>query len=360
MSTHLPSKHKVILLKEFGKPLSIEEAPTPIPKNEEVLIKVIGVGICHTDVHTWKGEWKNLGRPPRLPFILGHEIVGVVVAKGEKVPDTIKIGQKVLVYSWGYLEEDEYTIRGYTHLAKKHIHLAAAIDGGLREYFLVPTYKFLVNVTELEDLPAVAPLGCAGITTYRAVKKVKQYLDPGDYVVIVGLGGLGSYACQWVKALMPYVGLIGIDVREEAIEFASKLVKFDALINASKEDPIKTLKEITKGRGVKAIIDLVGSNKTFPVYLYTLSKLGIYVLIGMMGMEVNIPLTMPLITNEWTIIGSVIGTLAEQYEVVEFARRGLINYKAVVTKRLKPEEVTEAFESLDKGRVIGRQVVIFE
>lgn len=356
----LPAKYKAALIREFGKPFSVEELPTPTPKGEEVLIKVAGAGICHTDVHVWKGDWKDVGIPPKLPFIVSHEITGTVVAKGEKVPDTIKIGQKVLVYAWGYLEEDEYTIRGYTQLAKKPFHLGVVAEGGLREYFLAPSYRFVVDAEGLEDLPAAAPLACAGLTTYRAVKRIKPYLDPGDYVLIVGLGGLGSYASQWVRALAPHVSLIGVDIREEALEFASKITKFDALINASKEDPVKAVREITKGKGVKAVLDIVATGKTIPLYLYTLSKTGMYVLVGMMGVDAHIPALLPILVNEWSIVGTVVGTLAEQYEVIEAARRGLINYRAVVTRRLKLEEATEGFEALEKGKVLGRQVVVFE
>jgi len=360
MSVSIPPKHRAALMKEFGKPFSIEELPTPTPKGEEVLIKVAGAGICHSDIHVWKGDWKDVGIPPKLPFILSHEITGTVVAKGEKVPESVKIGQKVLVYAWENSEEDEYTIRGHTQLANKPSHLAVETDGGLREYFLIPHYKFAINAEGLEDLPAAAPLACAGLTTYSAVKKVKPHLEPGDHVLIVGLGGLGSYATQWIKALVPYANLIGVDVKEDAIEFAAKLSKIDNVINASKEDPLKAVREITKGKGVKVVIDLVGSGKTLPVYLYTMSKLGIYVLVGLMGADAHIPRLLPIPSYEWTITGSFVGTLAEQYEVVEAVKKGLINYKAPVTKRLKLEEASEGFEALEKGKVIGRQVVVFE
>ncbi|MEM4623563.1 MAG: alcohol dehydrogenase catalytic domain-containing protein, partial [Desulfurococcaceae archaeon] len=82
----IPSTHKVAFVREFGKPLSIEEVPTPKPKGTEVLVKISGAGICHTDVHVWEGVWKPAGIPPRLPWIISHELTGIVVDKGEKVP----------------------------------------------------------------------------------------------------------------------------------------------------------------------------------------------------------------------------------------------------------------------------------
>lgn len=352
--------HRVAFIKEFGKPFVIEEVPTPEPKDREVLVKVIGVGICHTDVHVWKGDWAAGGLPPGLPFIPSHEIVGEVVAKGDKVPEEVKVGRKVLVYAWGWAKEDEWVNKGLTHLNDTPLHLGVATSGGLREYFLVPNYRFLVDVEGLEDLPAVAPLGCAGLTTYRATKKILPFLELDDYVVVVGLGGLGSYQVQWLRALAPHVNVVGVDVKDEAIDFVSKIVKLDAVVNASKVDPVKTIMELTKGRGAKVVVDLVANAKTIGVYLNILMKTGVYLLVGMMGIEATIGPLVPFIASEKAILSSVVGTLQEQVEVVRAARRGMVNYRAVVTKRLKLEEATEAFEALEKGKVIGRQVVVFE
>jgi D-arabinose 1-dehydrogenase-like Zn-dependent alcohol dehydrogenase len=355
----LPKTHKAALLREFGKNLEIEEVPTRLPTGAEVLIKTAGAGLCHTDIFMWKGEWLKRGRPPKIPFILGHEVTGTIVGRGQHVPERWKEGDKVLVYCFQWEDEDdEYVLKGLTNLANKNAHLGIVVDGGLQEYLYVPHYKFLVNAEGLEDLAAASTLGCAGITSYRAVKNALGYVDPGDYVAVIGLGGLGSYAVQWVKGLMPYTNLIGVDTRDEAIEFACKLAKIELTVNASNTDPEKVLREATKGKGVKVILDFVGTHRTVGTYINILAKGGVYVLVGLMGAEASIPLT-PHVECERTIKGSFIGTLAEAHEMVEMVRKGMINHRAVVTRRYKLEEVNEALRALEEGKLLGRQIIEF-
>ncbi len=264
---------------------------------------------------------------------------------------------KVLVYPWQYAEEDQLTIKGFTQLARKRLRLGLDVDGGLQEY-LATNYKFLVDVDGLEDIPALAPLGCAALTTYRAAKRIRPYIEPEDYVVVVGLGGLGSYAVQWVKSLMPYSRLVGIDVRDETLEFTSKLANIDVLINASKEDPIKVLNELTRGLGVKAVIDLVGSPEVVSKYINIVDTLGVYMIVGLMGAP-NVPIPRPrIVRSEITVTGTYTGSLPDQHEVISLVKRGLVKYREVVTRRYKFEEVNEAFNALKESKVVGRTVVL--
>ncbi|MEM3463828.1 MAG: zinc-binding dehydrogenase [Candidatus Bathyarchaeia archaeon] len=356
----LRKTHKAAVLREFGKNLSIEEVPTQLPTNAGVLVKTAGAGLCHTDIPMWKGEWSQMGMPPKTPFILSHEATGVVVARGQDVPDEWKEGDKALVYPFQWEGEDEYVIRGLTNLANKGVHMGIVKDGGLQEYLYVPHYKFLVKAEGIEDLAAASPLGCAGTTSYRAVKTALGYVEPGDYVAVVGLGGLGSYAVQWVKGLMPYVNLVGIDVRDEAIEFASKLVKMDLAVNASKTDIGKALSEVTKGKGTKVVIDFVGTHRTVGTYINMLAKRGAYILVGLMGTEAVAIHMAPHVMSERTLKGSFTGTLAEANEVIELARKGIINYRGVVTRRYTLDEVNEALKELAEGKILGREIIVFK
>lgn len=355
----IPKTHKAALLREFGKPLSIEDIPTPTPNDYGVLLKVIAAGICHSDIHLWAGDYRPVGIPKYLPWMLSHEVVGTVVAKGDKVPESIRVGSKMLVYAWQFAEEDERTLSGYTQLARKRARLTIDVpNGGLQEYIHVPHYRFVLSIDELDDAQAAAPLACAGLTTYNAVKKIKQYVGPDDYVLVVGLGGLGSYAVQWVKTLIPYANLVVADIRDEAIEFVSKFAKVDAAINPTKEDPVKALSEITRGEGVRAVLDIVGSPKTIGTYIKTVATLGTYVIVGLMGYEALIPVH-HIVRNEIKIFGNYTGSLSDQREVLEFARKGLINYKDVVSRRYRFEEVNEAIKAAAEGKHLGRVVVIF-
>lgn len=349
----IQSKHTALLLKQ-PKTLVFEEVPTPRPSGEEVLIKVLSAGICHSDVLRWKGEMQC---PEEWRAGAGtHEVVGTVATRGERVPTSLKEGQKVLVYPLGlYKEDDKYTRSGLTHHAK-----TMARVGGMQEYVLLPHYRCLVSIEGLEDIHAAAPLGCAALTAYGAVKKMRDRVDSDDYVAVIGLGGLGLYAVQFIRVFMPNVNLIGVDIREDALNFASKTAKIDTLINAAKEDPLEIISNVTKGEGVKAFIDFVGGTKTVGTFIKSISHLGIYVIVGIMADEVMLSGLRDLIAKEVIIQGSFMGSLHDQYEVVKLVRRKLINHSRVVTRRLKfdEQEVNNAFKDLDEGKIIGRQIVI--
>ena len=225
--------HKAILFYEIGGPFKMGEVITPPVPPYGVLVKVKSVGVCHSDLHLWQGDYISIGLPRKLPWIVGHEIVGIVTQKGSLVPDSLKEGTPVLVYAWQPAEEDENVIEGYTQLATKRHRYAFDVEGGLQEYVVVPHYKYIIPLEGFEDIESAAPLGCAGLTTYNAVNKIRKYVKPDDFVLIIGLGGLGLYAIQWAKLLLQEANIIGIDIKEEAIDFASKLVPGITYIKAS-------------------------------------------------------------------------------------------------------------------------------
>ena len=356
----IPEKHRAAFLTKFNAPLEMGEADTRLPAGDQVLVKVSGAGICHSDVHVWEGIWYKGGAPGKLPHIPSHEISGTVVAKGERVPESIKIGDAVLVYPWQWLEDDRYTIRGLTNIPSKPVAPGINIDGGFQEYFLASHYRYLVNANGISDLPALAPMSCGGLTTYRAVKKLSSSLEPDDYVAVVGLGGLGSYALQYLKILFPQVNIIGVDIRDDSIEFAEKIAKMDAALNSRKEDAYRRINEITRGSGLGGVIDLVGKG-TLSTYGRLLAKEGIYVMVGLMGTTEQESLS-PFFTvsMEKTVTGSYVGTLAEQQEVVALARKGLIDYRKPVSARLTLDKASQGIMDLEEGKALGRQVVMFQ
>ena len=132
----IPERHRAAFLTKFNAPLEMGEADTRLPAGDQVLVKVSGAGICHSDVHVWEGIWYKGGAPGKLPHIPSHEISGTVVAKGERVPESIKIGDAVLVYPWQWLEDDRYTIRGLTNIPSKPVAPGINIDGEF--YGIIP------------------------------------------------------------------------------------------------------------------------------------------------------------------------------------------------------------------------------
>lgn len=329
----------------------------PEPTGEAVIVKIAGAGVCHSDLHLLKGQIPNLPYP--LPIVLGHENSGVVYKIGDKVPSKL-LNKPVLIYGGWYEEEDEYSLSGDQQLSDKATWPGIIkYNGGYAEYMYVPHYRFLVSAEGLEDLEASSILTDAGLTPYRAVKKLLGLIKPDDYIAVIGLGGLGLFGVQYVKQLLN-ARVIAIDIYDEKIEFASKIVKFessDILINVSKINPRDEVRRATGSKGVKAVIDFVASEKTISTYLDLVGKKGFYIIVGLHSMfGPPIPVT-DLVIKEAGIIGSLWGNIMELYEVVELAKRGLIKYRELVEK-IKLDELKLAFEKLEKGVVRGRQVAV--
>ncbi|WP_188681308.1 alcohol dehydrogenase catalytic domain-containing protein [Thermogymnomonas acidicola] len=350
-------RHRAVYLTEFRKPLSPGTAETPEPRGEQVLIRVVGAGICHSDVHVWEGVWSSTGAPRRLPHIQSHEIAGVVERVGERVPDAFREGTGVLVYAWQWEHDDMFTAEGLTNLSDSPLVPGIHTDGGFQEYYLVPHYRYLINASGISDLAAAAPLTCGGLTTYRAVRKAAPYVRPDDYVAVIGLGGLGAYAAQYIRKFCPQANLIGIDMKESAVDFVSSITPLDSHIVPHDGDVLSSIRAETHGSGLRAVIDLVGSG-TLSTYIRALAKGGIYVLVGLMGSGKTDTISPgSTVLLERNISGSYVGTLAEQHEVVALARKGVIDYRKPVTARMPLDDAYAGLQALHSGQVLGRQVV---
>lgn len=360
----VPSEYVVAVFYDYKQPFRVERIKTPDVKGEQVLIKTAGCGLCHTDLHIWLGELP--GVPEVKPCVLGHEPSGYVAAKGDAVPDYVKIGMPVLVQGAYYVEEDIYTLRGENVLATKPSAMwtgSLGLYGGCySEYFIVPSYRYLVPAEGLEDLAAASSLTDAGLTPYRAVKKAvettRPYAEPDDFVVVVGVGGLGTFGAQYVNILAPHLNLVIVDVKEEALEFANKIVpKVHTSINARRENAVEAVKKVAGGRKVVAVVDFVGSEVTVSSYLGLLAPSGAYVVVGLGGAKGSFSIP-NLVLKEWVIIGNYWGSVADLREVVQLAKKNLVKYKEMVTRRWKLSEINEAFETMHKGKYMGRMVLV--
>lgn len=352
---------KAAVLYGYKQPFKIEDVPKPKATGTSVLVRVLGSGVCHSDVHLWRGELETLV-PPTFPLILGHEVSGVVEEVGELVPPDIQPGMEVLVY-WAYCErEDKYALRGLYQLCSLRAGAGIALyNGGFAEYMLVPHYRYIVPAHGLEDLEAAAVLADAGVTALRAVKKIVGEVEEDEYIAIIGLGGVGIFGLQLAR-LLTGARIIAVDVRRDKIEAARRIVKlskYDTLINASEvEDVRRAIFEATGGETLKAVIDFVGTEKTIESYMDLLSPLGVYVLVGL-GSEYGprIPVY-KMVLNELNIKSVLYGSYRDLVNLVDLARRGLVNYWDVVTK-IKLEDINEAIEKLARGEAPLRQVIIF-
>src|SRR5712691_11701877 len=340
-----------------NEPLQFQELQTPKPKDSQVLIKIQSSGVCHSDVHVWEGYYEGIDGQPlktadrgvKYPLTPVHEIAGIVDGLGEQVEGFSK-NDKVLVYPWIGEGLCPACRIGEENLCDKPRSLGIYTDGGYAEYALVPSYKYLVKIGDDMDTDTTAPLSCAGLTSYGAIKNAN--LKPDDNVVIVGRGGLGLMAIQLTKAVTG-AKIIAMDIDDQKLDVAKKNGA-DNTINSKKEHPVKAIMELTDKLGADAVIDFVNASKTVETDMQFLRRRARLVLVGLFGGELKLSLvTMP--TRAYKIIGSYTGSLNDLIELVSLAKRCVI--KTVVSQRFKLEQATEALSMLREGKIIGRGVI---
>jgi propanol-preferring alcohol dehydrogenase len=348
---------KAARIVKVNEKLEIQQLETPKPRGSEVLVKVQSSGVCHSDIHLWEGYYEGVGgqllkttdRGVNYPLTPGHEVAGIVDSLGEQA-EGFNNNDKVLVYPWIGEGLCPACRIGEENLCDKPRSLGVYMDGGYAEYVLVPSYKYLVKISDGMDTDASATLSCSALTAYGAVKNAK--LKPNDNVVIVGAGGLGLMAIQLAKAVTG-ARIIAMDLDDKKLEFAKK-EGADTTVNSKNEDPVKAIMELTDKMGADAVIDFVNASKTVETDMQFLRRRARVVLVGLFGGELKLSLvTMP--TRAYKLIGSYTGTLSDMIELVSLARRGVI--KPVVSNRFKLDQATEALTMLKEGKILGRGVI---
>src|SRR5579859_2099907 len=225
---------KAAVLHKAGAPLVIEEIDKPQAGPGEILIQVKACGVCHTDVHLAAGEW----RLPKLPLVLGHEAVGIVEAVGAGVK-TFKSGDRAgIPWIYSTCGECEFCASDREPLCPAIVVTGFMVDGGFAEFVKVPASHAVAVPPELSFADA-APLYCAGLTSYRALKISGARV--GETVAIWGVGGLGHYAVQIARAMGTRV--VAVDLDPAKLDLARELGA-EVLVNASEQDPAKAIREL--------------------------------------------------------------------------------------------------------------------
>jgi alcohol dehydrogenase, propanol-preferring len=369
VNTH-SHKHSETMLSarihEYQEPLEIDTVSKPkVAHGEEVLIRVGAAGLCHSDLHLINGEWKDV-LPLNLPKTPGHEVAGWIEEIGESVPEIaeMKEGDLVAVFGgWGcgiciYCKRGDEQLCNFPRWPG-----LSAYDGGYSEYIIVPSYRFLIKVGNLFTRSSnirpeeLAPLTDAGLTPYRAIKKIRHLLGPGKTIAIFGIGGLGSYAIQYAKTLGQSSTVIALDRNEERLKLAEKFGA-DYAVNVSNSQNIRSeiLSKITEGRrtGVDVVIDCVGAEATVEDSCRILNKGGSLVIVGLFGSQIKIPLVRAVL-QEYQVYGSLWGNYNELCEVIELAKAGKIKHNI---QKFPLSEINEAMQLLKNGEIVGRGVII--
>jgi len=339
---------------EHGKPLQRIIADTPEPKGREVLMRITRAGVCHSDLHIWDGYF-DLGGGKRFyvkdrgcipPFTLGHEPFGVVEAVGKKVKG-VKVGQKRLVFPWigcGKCDvckagQDNYCVSGSRFLGVNRA-------GAYSTHVLVPDPKYLIDTTGIDDSFA-STLACSAVTVYSAINKLPE-LGARDSVAVLGCGGLGLVAISVLRA-KGVKNIVACDIDDAKLAAALKQGAKSAL-NTRAPDAAQKL------AGIAAAIDLVGAPATATLGIGALRKGGRYVICGLFGGDITLPLP-PLAQRAIGITGSYVGNLQELKEVVALAKKKKL--KAMPLETRPADQANAALEDLRAGRVLGRVVLDF-
>jgi len=339
---------KAARLHAYGRPLVLEDVPTPIPGAGQVVIQVRGAGFCHSDIHVIDGEIRIL---PKMPLVLGHENAGVVAAVGAGVT-RVSEGDAVAVFGgWGCGHCD-YCVTGQEQLCEAPQWAGLSVhDGGYAEYLLVPHERYLVPLDRLSPAEA-APLTDAALTPYRAVKKALPYLQADHPALVVGLGGLGQYGLK-LLALLGGCPIIAVDRDPRKLVLARELgatYVFDSRDGHLAE----AIGDLTKGRGVCASFDFVGTEDTLALCVGATRSLGKVSQVGLAGGTARFK----VLENsrfEVQFEATLWGTVKELREVIALAESGRLT--SIPIERAPLERINDVYARLKRGDIQGRAVI---
>jgi propanol-preferring alcohol dehydrogenase len=335
---------KAAVLREFKKALTVEEVGEPQPGTGEVLIRVEACGVCHSDVHVADGDWAQFAKIVKTPLIPGHEIAGVVVEKGAAVED-LQIGERVGV-PWIHWTcgECEFCREGNENLCRRQKITGVTVDGGYAEFVKAPANHVLMIPDSLSSVQA-APFFCAGVTVYRALKRVNML--PGQRLAVFGIGGLGHLAVQFGQALG--VEVVAIDISEEKLALARSLGA-SATINAAANDAIK---ELRNRGGVHVALVTSAARASYDTAFYCLRPTGTLLVVGLPADPICFPAIL-MAAGEIRIQASTVGTRQDLREVLAMAAAGKVRCQ-IATRPLA--DANEALDQLRRGQVSGRLVL---
>jgi propanol-preferring alcohol dehydrogenase len=325
----------------FGEPLEIEDRPMPEPGPGQIRIQIEASGICHTDIHAASGDWPV---KPTLPLVPGHEGVGLVDALGEGVT-RVSIGQRVAVPWLGGADGTcEFCVKGLETYCVNPVFTGYTIDGGYRE-FTIANADFVGIVPEGIDPLEAAPLTCAGVTTYKAVKAAR--VGPSDLVAVVGIGGLGHLGLQY--ASIAGATTVAIDIDDDKLELAKRLGA-DYLINADREDVVEVMQRLG---GADAIVSTAATPRPLAAAFASLRPAGRLVLVGLPADNVFPLPIFETVLRGIQVIGSLVGTREDLAEVFTLHSAGRTE---VVLETRALEQVNDSFTEVLRGVVPARLV----
>ncbi len=333
-----------------GKPARIDDIPKPSAGPGQIVVKIGGAGVCHSDLHVMEDD---LGFKP--PFTLGHENAGWIAELGEGVTG-FREGDAVAVYGpWGCgrCHACQQSMENYCENWAQIDGFGGGLglDGGMAEFMLVPTARLLVPLGDLSPAKA-APLSDAALTPYHAIKRALPHLHGESTVVVMGVGGLGHMAIQLLRVLAP-VCIIAADVDDTKLEQAKALGADDIVNNRNADEAAEQIQKITGPRGAGLVLDCVGVQPTVDLGAKLLGRNCAWTIVGLGGGHHDFhhgstPYGCSVSIPYW-------GSRVELMEVIAMARDGRIHAE---TTEFPLDQAVEVYDKLKAGRIMGRGVLI--
>jgi propanol-preferring alcohol dehydrogenase len=337
---------RAAVLRKIGDRLRIERLPIPEPGPGEILIKVTACGVCHSDLHAVDGDWNP---PPVLPLVPGHEVTGHVAEMGAGV-NGFRRGDTVGVpWMWSACGTCEFCLAGMETICRSGQASGYTKPGGYAEY-MIARADFVARLPKRADLFAIAPILCAGVTTYRGLKRSEA--RPGQWVAIVGIGGLGHIAVQYAVAMGLRVA--AVDVAPDKLALARRLGA-EFCVDAKQENPVRAIRAKLGGGAHAALVAAVAT-PAFEQAIGMLRPAGTAVFVGLPGGKADeIRASISAISGkELSIRGSSIGTRRDLSEAVDFALRDRVKARIAVEPLAAANSV---LNRMRRGKIVGRAVL---
>jgi propanol-preferring alcohol dehydrogenase len=339
---------RALRLIQPGRPLELREVDLPPVGTRDVLVRVKAAGICHSDAHYRAG--RSLVRP--LPLTLGHEVAGVVEMVGAEVSQ-FQPGDRVCLHYLATCGICHHCQRGNEQFCDSGAMMGKFRDGGFAEFVVMPA-RSLFRLPDEIPFEHGAILMCSSATSLHALNKAR--LQPGESVVVFGIGGLGLSAIQLAK-VSGACGVFAVDIKPGKLILAAQLGAVP--VNAATCEAVEELMRLTNGRGVDVALELIGLPLTMRQAVRCLAVQGRAVLAGITEKSFEVAPYHEILNKEAEIIGVSDHVAQELPQLLEWTRRGALDLSGVITRRLRLDAraVNEALDELEGFEIDGRVVI---
>jgi len=330
------------------------ELAVPRPGPGQVLVRVAGCGLCRSDLtmrQIPRVAGERLGWA--MPFTLGHEVAGHIAALGAGVAGYAE-GDAVALAASASCGTCWHCLRGLDNSCSRGLAgRGYGRDGGLADYVLVEDRRSLLRLGPLDPRHA-GPLTDAGATAYHAVRRAAARIVPGGTAVVLGAGGLGAFAVQFLRVLTA-ARVVAVDTNPRRLDYARSIGAHDGVAGVG-ESTVEELRALTGRRGADAVLDFVGTDATIAAGVASVRAGGAFGLVGSAGGRLDKPWYggLPRDGEVFTFQG---GTIADAQEVIALAGAGLVRNEV---EEFRFADVDDAYTRLAAGTLTGRAVVVLE